>query len=350
MAQPFDPNNLSDRARDLLRALVAQYIEEGAPVGSRTLAKHSGLDVSPATIRNVMSDLEEIGLITAPHTSAGRIPTQQGYRLFVDSLLHMRPLSMKEVRHIARQLPPELGTKGLAHQASELLSALTHFVGVVTVPKREEFAFKHIDFVPVGERRVLVIVVFADNEVQNRIIDLPRTYEPSELERIANYLNEQFTGMSLSMIRQTLLQDIQATNNAMQQLLQKAAEMASFAFGQGQSTGDMLMAGQTQLMGVQELSDIQRLRDLFDAFTRKNELLDLLQSCEQASGVRVFIGDESGFSPLGDCAVVSAPYGNEDRTLGVLAVIGPTRMAYDRIIPVVEATANVLGQALNHVR
>jgi heat-inducible transcriptional repressor len=338
--------DLDARARRLLRTLIAQYIRDGVPVGSRTLSKQSGLDVSPATIRNVMADLEEIGLVTTPHTSAGRVPTAQGYRLFVDSLVQMQPLQQQELEQLGQRLSPQLGTQGLLNNSTELLSAMTHFVGVVTVPKREQFAFRHIDFVPLDGNRVLVILVFTDNEVQNRIVGTRRPYTPSELEQTANYLNAHFAGRPLGEIRAELVRELRQTRSEMERVLSVAVDVAETAFG-GPSEKDVLMAGQTRLMGVQDLSDVDRLRELFEAFSRKRELLQLLEGCIHAQGVRLFIGEESGLAPFGQCSLVTAPYGAEGRTLGVIGVIGPTRMAYERVIPMVQATASVLGAALN---
>jgi heat-inducible transcriptional repressor len=341
--------DLDSRARALLRALIGQYIREGTPVGSRTLAKHAGLDISPATIRNVMSDLEDIGLVATPHTSAGRIPTAQGYRLFVDSLLQVEPLDGVDVERLRQGLPPNLGTQELLNSGSELLSAMTHFVGMVTVPRREQFAFRHIDFLPLDGQRVLVILVFTDNEVQNRIITTRRAYSVSELEQTANYLNSQFAGRQLHEIRAQLLRELKETRSAMESVLSMAMEVAETTFARP-SPEDVLVTGQTRLMGVQDLSDVDRLRELFEAFSRKRELLQLLEGCISAQGVRLFIGEESGMPPFGACTLVTAPYGVDGKVLGVLGVIGPTRMAYDRVIPMVQATADVLGAALNRAQ
>lgn len=340
--------SLDPRARRLLRTLISQHIRDGEPVGSRTLARSSGLDVSPATIRNILSDLEDIGLVAAPHTSAGRIPTAQGYRVFVDSLLQMKPLQESEFSRMRANLPAGAGTQALLSNTSELLSAMSQFVGVVTVPQRGQFAFRHIDFVPLDGQRVLVILVFTDNEVQNRIISPRRAYTPAELEQTANFLNSHFAGRPLHEIRATLLRDLRDTRSEMEKLLSAAVELSEQALGDPPGANDdMLLAGQTRLMGVQELSDLDRLRELFEAFSRKREILQLLERTIHAQGVRVFIGEETGLAPLDACTVVTAPYGANGRVLGVLGVIGPTRMAYDRVIPMVQATADLLGAALN---
>ncbi len=340
MSLPLDP-----RARNLLRALIAQHIRDGEPVGSRTLARSSGLDVSPATVRNIMADLEEIGLLVAPHTSAGRVPTAQGYRVFVDSLLQMQPLNEQEVSRLRSNIPVGAGTQSLLSSTSELLSAMSQFVGVVTVPQRAQFAFRMIDFVPLDGNRVLVILVFTDNEVQNRIIHTRRAYSPSELEQTANYLNANFAGLPLADIRNTLIRDLRDTRSEMERVLSAAVEISEQALDS--SGEDMLLAGQTRLMGLQELSDMDRLRDLFEAFSRKREILGLLERCTKAPGVRVFIGEESGLAPLEGCTVITAPYTSHGKVMGVLGVIGPTRMAYDRVIPMVQVTAELLGAALN---
>jgi heat-inducible transcriptional repressor len=339
-------SKLDARSRQLLRALVSHYIAEGEPVGSRTLAKNAGLDVSPATIRNVMSDLEELGLLSAPHTSAGRVPTAQGYRVFVDSLLELKPLDQPQVDALRRELPTQAPTQDLLNGVSSLLSDVTHFVGVVTVPKREEFPFRQIDFVALGGNRVLVILVFADNEVQNRVVTTTQVYSPSELEQVANFLNANYAGLRMSEIRDRLLREMRETSHRLHQLMVAAADMTQLAFSD-KISGDMLLAGQANLVGSKGLSDMERLRELFEAFQRKRDLLVLLENCARAEGVRLFIGEESGFAALDSCSVITAPYGVEGRILGVLGVIGPTRMAYQRVIPVVQATAQILSGALN---
>ena len=344
----FQPSPLDSRARHLLRTLIARYIRDGEPVGSQTLARHAGLDLSPATIRNILGDLEEVGLLTSPHTSAGRIPTAQGYRMFVDSLVQMQPLGEGEVARLRSELPVGSGTQALLGNASELLSAMTHFVGVVSAPSREQFAFRHIEFVPLDGRRVLAILVFADNDVQNRVIEPRRAFDPSELERVSNYLNQNFAGRPLSEIRATLLHDLRHAQAEMEGLLAHTVELAEHAFVP--AGDDMVLAGQTRLMGVQDLSDLDRLRELFETFARKREILQLLERTLQAPGVRIFIGEETGLAPLDGVSLVTAPYGAGGQVLGVLGVIGPTRMAYERVIPVVQAAAEVLGAALQTPR
>jgi len=252
--------SLDPRARRLLRSLISQHIRDGEPVGARTLARSSGLDVSPATIRNIHSDLEEIGLVAAPHASAGRVPTAQGYRVFVDSLLQIRPVQEAQVLQMRANLGAGAGTQALLSNTSELLSAMSQFVGVVTVPQRGQFAFRHIDFVPLDAQRVLVILVFTDNEVQNRIITPRRPYTTSELEQTANFLNTHFAGRPLHDIRATLRRDLRDTRSQMEHLLSAAVDLSEQALAEGPAgQEDVLVTGQTRLMGLQELSDI----DLF---------------------------------------------------------------------------------------
>lgn len=338
--------DLDPRARHLLRALIARYIKDGEPVGSRTLARASGLELSPATIRNVMADLEELGLVTAPHTSAGRVPTAQGYRMFVDMLLATRELDEQDAAQLRIDPPPGAATHDLLANASDLLSGITHFVGLVTVPRRGEFTFRQIDFVPIGDQRLLVIIVFTDNEVQNRVIELPRAYTPVELDEMANFLNASFAGLTLDQIRARIVADMAEARSAMDRLMRASLEVAETALRV--DTGeDVLVSGQSNLLGVEDLADTQRLRELFEAFQRKHELLRVLDRCIHADGVRLFIGEESGCEALGACSLVAAPYQAGGRVLGVIGVIGPTRMAYERVIPVVQTTARLLSSTLN---
>ncbi len=338
--------SLDPRARRLLHALIAQHIREGAPVPSRVLAQQAGLEVSPATIRNIMANLEDVGLLAAPHTSAGRVPTAQAYRLFVDSLLEIAPLRDAEIERLREQIAPGVGTQTLLAQASEMLSAMSQFVGVVTVPQRLQSAFRHIDFLPLDDNRVLVILVSPDNEVQNRILQLPRPIAPEALAQAANYLNRQFAGQGFAHIRRQLLAEMQQAKSEMDGLLNAALDISGQLLAAEARPEDMVLSGQTRLMGVDGLSDLERLRGLFEAFSRKREILGLLESCAGAEGVRVFIGEESGLAPLAGCTVITAPYASEGQVLGVLGVIGPTRMPYERVIPIVKATADLLGDAL----
>ena len=290
--------------------------------------------------------LEDAGLLAAPHSSAGRVPTAQGYRLFVDSLLQVKPLGAQEVDRLRSGLPAGAGTQALLGSTSELLAAMTHFAGMVSVPKRESFAFRQIDFVALDPQRVLAILVFADGEVQNRVVQVRRAFSPSELEQAANYLNAHFAGQSLAVIRAALLRELRDARSEMERLLASSLALAEQAFAPARED-DMVVAGQTRLLGLQELGDLDRLRALFEAFAEKRELLQLLERTAKAPGMRVFIGEETGLAPLEGMSLVTASYGRDGQVLGVLGVIGPSRMAYERVIPVVEATAALLGAALN---
>ena len=343
MPPSFD--HLAPRSRHVLRTLIARHIQDGEPVGSATLARTAGLDVSAATIRNILGDLEDLGLLSSPHTSAGRIPTAHGYRVFVDSLVQMHPPGEQDLSRLRSELASGAGTQTLLGSASELLSAMSHFVGVVSAPRRESFAFRQIDFVALDAQRVLAIVVFADSEVQNRVIEARRPWEPGELERVANYLNVHFAGLPVAQIRRRLLHELRDARTEMEQLLAHSIDLAEQALQPPAS--DMLVAGQTRLMGVQDLSDLERLRELFELFSSKREILQLLERTIQAPGVRIFIGEETGVVPLEGVSLVTAPYTADGQVLGVLGVIGPKRLAYDRMIPLVQATAEVLGAAFS---
>ncbi|HET7563127.1 MAG TPA: heat-inducible transcriptional repressor HrcA [Rhodanobacteraceae bacterium] len=340
-------HSLDARARQVLRALIAQYLQEGQPVGSRTLSRSAGLAVSPATVRNIMADLEELGLIASPHTSAGRVPTASGLRLFVDSLLELKPLPRGAVMQIQRELPRASTTpRELLGNASSLLSAMTHFVGLVTVPGAADAPLKQMEFVTIGPQRVLAILVFADGQVQNRVLNLSQRFDARALEHAANYLNDHYAGLRLDEIRTRVLADLRAAGSELNRLLDTAVEVAAETFAP-EPEPDMFVSGQTNLMSGEDGTQIERLRDLFEAFQRKRELLALLEGCARSPGVRLFIGEESGFEPLKGYSLVSAPYGADGHVLGALGVIGPTRMAYHSVIPVVQATAALLTDALN---
>ncbi|MGA0586671.1 heat-inducible transcriptional repressor HrcA [Dyella sp. KRB-257] len=341
-------HELDARARRLLRTLIAQYLADGEPVGSRTLSRSSGLDVSPATIRNIMADLEEAGLVVSPHTSAGRIPTPRGLRLFVDSLIELQPVARDDMARLKRELPPQPSTtRDLLGNVSTLLSAMTHFAGVVSVPRQGDFPLRHIDFVALPDAQVLVVLVFSDNQVQNRIVRLAKPLDARELEQAANYLNAHFAGLRLDDIRAHLLHEIREAGSELNRLLASSVELAAASFTPHAGGEDVLVSGQTNLMAYAELADLDRLRELFEAFQKKSELLQLMEVCARAPGVRLFIGEESGFTALDGCSVVTASYGAQGRVLGAIGVIGPTRMAYERVIPVVQATAGLLSDALN---
>lgn len=338
---------LSARAQLLLKTLVARYIEEGQPVGSRMLSRDSGLDLSPATVRNVMADLEEMGLVRAPHTSAGRIPTVQGYRLFVDTLIQIEPVLLDEVERMRDQLGNIQDREALLGAASSLLSEVTHLAGVVTSSGQDHMMLRQVEFLSLSNNEVLVILVLNEQEVQNRIIRTSRRFSPSELQQAANYLTSEFKGKDMREVRARLVRDMRETREQMNRMMIVAVEMAEQAFAADESQEDMVVAGQTHLMEYGELADMDKLRNLFDAFNRKRDILHLLDQSVSASGVQIFIGEESGYDIFDDCSVVTSPYEQDGRTLGVLGVIGPTRMAYERVIPIVDLTARLLSAALN---
>jgi heat-inducible transcriptional repressor len=337
---------LGERAQHLLKVLVERYIRDGQPVGSRTLARDAGGELSPATIRNVMADLEEFGLVVSPHTSAGRVPTVSGYRFFVDSLMILRPLAEGEVERARSQISTEGDGKSLADKASRLLSELTHMAGVVMVPHREHVAYRQIEFLRLSGRRVLAILVTSEGEVHNRVIETAKPYSAAELEQAANYLNETFAGQDLDAVRRALVAELGRTRERMDAIMRRALEMAGRVL-EGTSTRDaLLVAGQTNLMDFNELQQMERLRQLFDAFLEQQQLLHLLDRCMAAQGVQIFIGEESGYHPLDQCSLVTAPYTIDGQVAGVLGVIGPTRMPYDRVVSIVDITARLLGAAL----
>jgi heat-inducible transcriptional repressor len=339
---------LNERTQHLLKSLVERYIRDGQPVGSRTLARDAGLDLSPATVRNVMADLEDLGYLHSPHTSAGRVPTARGYRLFIDALLNLRPLDDREVEILRRRIDqPAQNSSDLARTVSDLLSGITRLAGVVMLPRRNAVTLRHVEFLALSENRVLVILVLNTQEVQNRIIQTRRAYSAMELQQAAHYLNEQFAGKDIHQVREALLRELRETRDSLDRLMQTVVEMAEQTFEVEPVGEDYVVAGQTHLMQCADLSDLDKLRQLFEAFNHKRDLLHLFDQCLHAEGVQIFIGEESGFGALGGCSVVTAPYTVEGQVLGVLGVIGPTRMAYDRVIPVVDVTARLLAAALN---
>ncbi len=340
----------SERAQHLLRVLIQRYIREGQPVGSRTLSRDSGLDLSPATIRNVMSDLEDLGLVAAPHTSAGRIPTPKGYRLFVDTLVRYRAPKGGELERLETKIIEESeNPDALIGTVSKMLSDITSLAGVVTVPRGQQPTLRQIEFLPLSDNRILVILVINDHEVQNRIIHVDRAYDASELVQAANFINEHYAGTDLASVRQQIVNDLDSLRDSVNQAMIDIIAAAQSAFTSADELeAGFKVAGQTNLMSFAELSDVETLKRLFDAFSRKRLILDLLDRSLSADGVQIFIGDESGFQIIDDLSVVAAPYHTDDGTIGVLGVIGPTRMAYDRVVPVVDITARLLGRTLNY--
>lgn len=336
---------LNERAQILLKTLVERYIHEGQPVGSRALSKFSGLDLSPATIRNVMADLEEMGLVTSPHTSAGRIPTPQGYRLFVDTLLVVKTLDKVELNHLENQLHPDNPSR-LINVASQLLSELTHFAGVVVTPKRKGAVFRYIEFMALSEKRILLIIVTPGGDVQNRIIFTNTPYSQSDLIEAGNFINQHYAGCTLDEIRGRLDNELKQLRSEMISLMSAAIEAGGDAVNE--SSEAMVLAGERNLLQIDDLSDnLISLKKLFELFERKTKLLQLLELSRQAHGVKIFIGGESDVASLEEFSVVTAPYEIEGEIVGTVGVIGPRRMAYERIIPIVEITAKLLSSSLS---
>ncbi|MBN1377612.1 MAG: heat-inducible transcriptional repressor HrcA [Gammaproteobacteria bacterium] len=343
------PTTLDDRAQLLLKALIDLYIRDGQPVGSRTLAQDSGIGLSPATIRNVMADLEGLGLVSSPHTSAGRIPTAQGYRLFVDTMLKVQPLDSKEVNELKKQLNPNMNSHSLMKSASVMLSNITHLAGMVMTPRMDALSIKHLEFLSLSNRRVLAILVINDKEVHNQIINTGREYSPSELQQAANYINAHILGHDLSTMREMVKRELQQTQQEMNDLMKLVIEMSSKVVEQESAAeqDELLVDGQLNLMGFDDLSNVEKLKCLFEAFQKKRDILHLLDRCQYGDGVQIFIGQESGYGPLDDCSVITSPYRVGGEVVGVLGVIGPTRMAYNRVIPIVDITARLLSAALS---
>lgn len=339
----------NERAQRLLKALIQRFIRDGQPVGSRTLSRDSGLELSPATIRNVMSDLEELGLVSAPHTSAGRIPTPQGYRLFVDTLVRYKQPNEGDIRKLQIQLTEQQDDPGaLLGSVSTLLSSLTSLASVVTIPRGQRAILRQIEFLPLADNRVLAILVINDREVQNRILHTEQPHTAAELQKAANFINDNYVGNDLMQIREHLIKDLDNTRDSMNQAMHDIISVAQSAMeGAAAPQGEFVLSGETNLMDFAELSDLETLRRLFEAFSKKRFMLQMLDKSINASGVQVFIGEESGYQILDDVSVVTAPYKVDDDHIGVLGVIGPTRMAYDRVVPIVDITARLLASAMN---
>ena len=336
---------LDERARILLKTLIEHYIADGQPVGSRALSKYSGLELSPATVRNVMSDLEELGYIASPHTSAGRVPTPRGYRFFVDSLLTVRPLARDTIQEVEQHLHPDQPQRVIS-TASQLLSELTQFAGVVVTPRRKSTRIRQIEFVSLGEKRILLILVTADGDVQNRILFTQRTYSASELVTAANYLSQNFAGLELDEIRNRVREELNQLQTNMSELMTAAVEFGNETLNDVRSA--YVLSGERNLLEVEDLSsNMRRLRELFALFEQRTGLLQLLDISNRAEGVQIFIGGESGLAPLDECSVITAPYEVDGQVVGSVGVIGPTRMAYERVIPIVDITAKLLSSALS---
>jgi heat-inducible transcriptional repressor len=348
---------LDDRAKLLLKTLVERYIADGQPVGSRTLSKTSGLELSAATIRNVMADLEELGLIASPHTSAGRIPTSKGYRVFVDTMITARHVSvdgcdpmpgdllLEHLRPLRDQLQPDQPQRVIAH-AAQLLSSLSNFVGVITAPRKTS-VFRHMEFLRLGERRVLLILVAPDGDVQNRVLFTAQDYAQNELVEATNYVNAHYAGLTLEAVRERLHSEVDALRDEIAALMKAAVQLGSDAASE--QAEQVVVSGERKLLEVRDFgSDMNSMRKMFDLFEQKTQLMRLLDGSTRAEGVRIYIGGESGVVPIEELSVVSSPYEVDGQVVGTLAVIGPTRMPYDRMIQIVDITSRLVSNALSH--
>ncbi len=336
---------LNDRAQILLKTLVDRYISDGQPVGSRALQQFSGLEVSSATIRNVMADLEEMGLVSSPHTSAGRVPTALGYRLFIDTLMVVQPLDSARVQQLEHQLQPDQPSR-LLMQASNLLSELTHFAGVVATPKRTAFRARQIDFLRLSEKRILLIIVMPDGEVENRVLLTLKDYSQSQLTEAGNFLSQHYADCPFQDIHQRVQSELHQLQHDLTALM--SAAMAASDEVMARKSEDYVISGERNLLHINDLSsNLSQLRGLFNVFEQKTELLYLLDASRHAPGVHIFVGNESGLAGLDECSVVSAPYAVDGRIIGTLAVVGPKRMHYEKVVPIVDITAKLLSNALS---
>jgi len=344
---------LNERKQRLLMALVERHIRHGQPVGSKTLATGSGLAVSPATIRNLMAELEDMGLLASPHTSAGRVPTERGYRLYVDTLLASstmeRPDNARLREELRQMLAPDQSPEALVSQASRSLAELTRMAGLVAVPRRDVTTLRQVEFLPLSGQRVLVVLVVNRSEVQNRIIHTSRDYTEIELRQAANYINKTYAGCDLDNICEGLLSTMDADRAQMDVLMQATMDIAGKALRQDRKDSDYVVSGESNLLEGGQMDSIEKVRDLFDAFNRKRDILHLLERSMKADGVQIFIGRESGYQPFEEYSLVSAPYKVDNGPVGVLAVVGPTRMDYEKVIPTVDITARILSAALTQL-
>ena len=336
----------SHRARRILSAIVDKYIQEGIPIGSKSLSLADNIGLSPASIRNVMSDLEELGFIASPYTSSGRVPTSKGYRFFIDSLLKLQPVEATELERIKKRVNlHDSNSRELAISVSNTLSAITKLAGIVTIPKQQVTRLKEIDFIQLSEKRILAIIVMNETEVENRILQMKRDYSKDELKQASNYINTHYKGRSLSYIKKHLINELMQTKESVNSLMSDLIDIADQVLDFTESD-EYIVAGQRRLMDFHELSDIKKLRQLFDAFKEKQQLLELLDKSMSTDGIQIFIGEESGYQMFDNCTLITSPYTTEDGAIGVLGVIGPTRIAYQKVIPIVAITAKLLGKSL----
>lgn len=345
---------LNERKQRLLMALVERHIRDGQPVGSRTLAEGAGLRLSPATVRNVMAELEELGILASPHTSAGRVPTPLGYRLYVDALLRSSPMNNPDAAGVRQELEQLLDTgrsrRELVSSASRALAELTRMAGLVVAPRREVTTLRQVEFLPLGGRRVLVILVVNRSEVQNRIIETDRDYSEAALRQAANYINRTYGGIAIEDICEGLLRTMRADKDHMDNLMQTTMDVAAKALDREEpEESEYVLSGESNLLDMAHQDNIDKLKDIFDAFNHKRDILHLLERSMHADGVQIFIGNEAGYQAFDECSLVSAPYRVEQQNVGVLAVVGPTRMDYEKVIPTVDITSRVLTAALGNL-
>ena len=345
-------DSLNERSQHLLKVLIEEYIEGGTPVASTALAKKSGLDLSSATIRNAMSNLEKKGFLSSPHTSAGRIPTSAGYRVFVDSLLRVQTLDEKTLKTMQGSFDVLKTPGDIIQSASSMLSGITQLAGLVTLPKRDSISFKHIEFVRLSDTQILVVLVLRDGEIQNRLLEVDRKYSSSELQEAANYLNETLEGRTLHEAKELLLEQMKSVHDDVNRMMQFAIHAADKTLNDIDDGGEeeFVVAGETNLIRYDDLSDLSKLRNLFQAFQEKSEMLTLLNTALGADGVQIYIGRESGYEVFDDCSLVTSTYRTEDDSVGVLGVIGPKRMSYEKVIPVVDITARLLSASFSSIK
>jgi len=341
--------SLNTRQELLLKALVESFISDGQPVGSTKLSKTSDIGISSATIRNVFVDLEDLGYIYSPHKSAGRVPTELAYRMFVDKMIKVQPVNNQLLNKLKLNLTKGVERKNIVKNTNEILSNVTELTGIISLPTHKNTELKQIDFLRLSDNKILAILINKNNDVENKIISLDKEYSSSELQEAANYLNIIISGQSIRHIRKILLNELDDMRKDMNSIMSSAITFGKKLFLESEDTqknDDLIVSGQTKLMNCKELSDIDKLKTLFEAFNEKNNILHLLDKSISSNGVKIFIGAESGYNVLDDCSIVSAPYKFDDDVIGVLGVIGPKRMAYDRVIPIVDITAKLLTEAL----
>lgn len=340
---------LGERARTVLKILMEQYLRSGEPVGSAAIASRLETPLSPASVRNVLADLEEQGFLLSPHTSAGRVPTVKGYRFFIDALLEIDPPD-ERLRERLRQIlgREDAPTEELLGRASELVSTLTHMVALVSVPRREARVFRHVEFIPLEGRRLLAVLVTDRGEIENRLLLVDHDFARARLEEAARFLNEHFSGRSLEEVRERIEQEMRATRAGLERLLASVRTMTETLLERDRRGDALRVAGALNLFGYEELRNLARLRELFEALDRQRDILHLFEACARAEDVRIFLGQECGAPALEECALVAAPYRVDDGRIGVLGIVGPRRMDYAHVIPIVRVTAEMLGQALKN--